>query len=151
MAKGAIHVARPPSAIKVVLVHGRLVIRFLFTSFNCLLLGLALLCEPASLSFARQSTPTLASTMALNASFVSPTADAKVAHMITQLDTTGLLSTLLNAITFWKALLTLFLAAVVYDQGESRRLSACPPPPVCVLTAFQPCTSGRRAPLSALP
>jgi hypothetical protein len=89
--------------------------------------------------------------MALNASFVSPTADAKVAHMITQLDTTGLLSTLLNAITFWKALLTLFLAAVVYDQGESRGLSACPPPPVCVLTAFQPCTSGRRAPLSALP
>ena len=104
----------------------------LFTSFNCLLLG------PASLSSARQSTPTFASTMALNASFVSPTADAKVAHIITQLDTAGLLSTLLNGITFWKALLTLFLAAVVYDQGKSLYPSPssfpCPSPrypPAC--------------------
>jgi hypothetical protein len=89
--------------------------------------------------------------MAFNASFVSPTADAKVAHMITQLDTTGLLSTLLNGITFWKALLTLFLAAVVYDQGKCLCPWASPAPPVGVLIAFQPCTSGRRVPLWALP
>jgi C-22 sterol desaturase len=54
--------------------------------------------------------------MALNASFVSPTADAKVAHMITQFDTAGLLSTIFNGFTFWKAALTLFVAAVIYDQ-----------------------------------
>lgn len=54
--------------------------------------------------------------MAVNASFVSPTADAKVAHMITQLDTAGLLSTIFNGFTFWKAVLTLLVVAVTYDQ-----------------------------------
>ena len=54
--------------------------------------------------------------MALNASFVSPTADAKVAHMITQLDTAGLVSTVLNGFTFWKALVALVVGAVLYDQ-----------------------------------
>lgn len=59
--------------------------------------------------------------MALNASFVSPTADAKVAHMITQFDTTGFFSTIINGFTFWKAALTLFIAAVIYDQRKCRR------------------------------
>ena len=52
------------------------------------------------------------------ASFVSPTADAKVAHMITQFDTAGLLSTLVNGFTFWKAALALLVGAVLYDQCE---------------------------------
>ena len=56
--------------------------------------------------------------MTVNASFVSPTADAKVAHMITQLDTAGLLSTLVNGFTFWKAALALLVGAVLYDQCE---------------------------------
>jgi C-22 sterol desaturase len=68
---------------------------------------------------------------------------------MTQLDTSGLLSTVFNGLTFWKALLTLLLAAVVYDQGESRCTSpSCAPP---VLIASQQSTSGRRAPSSAPP
>lgn len=59
--------------------------------------------------------------MALNASFVSPTADAKVAHMITQFDTAGLLSTIFNGLTFWKAAIALLVGAVIYDQCEYRR------------------------------
>ncbi|KAF2127764.1 cytochrome P450 61 [Dothidotthia symphoricarpi CBS 119687] len=54
--------------------------------------------------------------MAANASFVSPTADAKVAHMMTQLDANGLLSTVFNGLSTWKLVLTLLVAAVVYDQ-----------------------------------
>jgi len=61
---------------------------------------------------------TLALAMTVNASFVSPTADAKVAHMITQFDTAGLLSTLVNGFTFWKAALALLVGAVLYDQCE---------------------------------
>jgi len=59
--------------------------------------------------------------MALNASFVSPTADAKVAHMITQFDTAGLLSTVFNGFTFWKAALALLIGAVLYDQCKCWR------------------------------
>ncbi|KAH7385202.1 cytochrome P450 61 [Phaeosphaeria sp. MPI-PUGE-AT-0046c] len=55
--------------------------------------------------------------MALNASFVSPTADAKVAHMITQLDTNSILSTVLNGFSVWRLLLTLLVLAVTYDQA----------------------------------
>lgn len=54
--------------------------------------------------------------MAVNASFVSPTADAKVAHVIQQFDTSGLLSTALNGFTVWKLILTLLITAVAYDQ-----------------------------------
>ncbi|KAH6629599.1 cytochrome P450 61 [Boeremia exigua] len=54
--------------------------------------------------------------MTVNASFVSPTADAKVAQMITQFDTTGLISSVLNGFTIWKALLALLVGAVLYDQ-----------------------------------
>lgn len=85
--------------------------------------------------------------MALNASFVSPTADAKVAHMITQFDTAGLLSTVFNGFTFWKAALALFVGAVLYDQCEYGRNTA----QNIFLTATQSCTSGRRAPSWALP
>jgi hypothetical protein len=59
--------------------------------------------------------------MAVNASFVSPTADAKVAHMLTQFDTAGLVSTVFNGFTFWKAALTLLVAAVIYDQCKCWR------------------------------
>ncbi|KAJ8106947.1 hypothetical protein OPT61_g9202 [Boeremia exigua] len=54
--------------------------------------------------------------MTVNASFVSPTADAKVAHMITQFDTAGLIATVVNGFTVWKAVLALFIGAVLYDQ-----------------------------------
>lgn len=80
--------------------------------------------------------------MALNASFVSPTADAKVAHLITQFDTTGLLSTIFNGFTFWRAVLALLAGAVIYDQCEYRRNAVHSN----FLTALQSCTSGRRAP-----
>lgn len=62
--------------------------------------------------------------MALNASFVSPTADAKVAHMIAQFDTAGLVSTILNGFTVWKALLALLVGAVLYDQCKCGRIGA---------------------------
>lgn len=85
--------------------------------------------------------------MALNASFVSPTADAKVAHIITQFDTAGLLSTIFNGLTFWKAALALLVGAVVYDQCKCGRNALQNK----FLTAMQSCTSGRRAPSSDLP
>ena len=59
--------------------------------------------------------------MAVNASFVSPTADAKVAHIIQQFDTNGLLSTVFTGFTVWKLILTLLITAVAYDQ-----CMACP-------------------------
>lgn len=58
--------------------------------------------------------------MAVNASFVSPTADAKVAHMITQLDSNSILSTIFNGLSVWRVLLTLLMAAVVYDQCKQK-------------------------------
>lgn len=85
--------------------------------------------------------------MALNASFVSPTADAKVAHMITQFDTAGLLSTIVNGFTFWKAALALLVGAVIYDQCKCGRNAV----QNNFLTTTQSCTSGRRAPSLALP
>ena len=54
--------------------------------------------------------------MAANASFVSPTADAKVAHMITQLDTNSILGAIFNGFSIWRLLLTLLVLAVAYDQ-----------------------------------
>ncbi|RMZ71921.1 cytochrome p450 61 [Pyrenophora seminiperda CCB06] len=54
--------------------------------------------------------------MAVNASFVSPTADAKVAHVLEQFDTNGLLSTLFTGFGFWKLVLTVIVTAVAYDQ-----------------------------------
>lgn len=57
--------------------------------------------------------------MAANASFVSPTADAKVAHMITQLDTSSILGAIFNGFSLWRALLTLVVLAVAYDQCKN--------------------------------
>jgi C-22 sterol desaturase len=54
--------------------------------------------------------------MALNASFVSPTADAKAAHQVAQLDLNGVLSTLLSNVSGWTIVLTLILSCVAYDQ-----------------------------------
>ena len=54
--------------------------------------------------------------MAVNASFVSPTADAKVAHLMTQLDTNSVLATIFNGFSVWRLLLTIIVAAVAYDQ-----------------------------------
>lgn len=52
----------------------------------------------------------------VNGSFVSPTADATIFPQVSQ--PTGLVASLLQGFTVWKALLTLFLGAVVYDQCE---------------------------------
>ena len=52
----------------------------------------------------------------VNGSFVSPTADATILPQVFQ--PTGLVASLLQGFSVWKALLTLFLGAVVYDQCE---------------------------------
>jgi C-22 sterol desaturase len=54
--------------------------------------------------------------MAVNASFVSPTADAKVAHMMTQLDGHSMLAAVVNGLSVWRLLLTMVVVAVAYDQ-----------------------------------
>lgn len=84
--------------------------------------------------------------MAANASFVSPTADAKVAHMMAQVDASGLLSTAFNGLSLWKLVLTLFFMAVAYDQcmHRSNRVRRT------LLTALQSSTSGTRAPSRGL-
>ena len=53
-------------------------------------------------------------------SFVSPLADATVVPQLFQ--PSGLLGSLLGDFNVWKALLTLFIAAVIYDQCESSTL-----------------------------
>ncbi|KAF2262155.1 cytochrome P450 61 [Lojkania enalia] len=54
--------------------------------------------------------------MAVNASFVSPTADAKFANVAAQLDVNGVVSTILSNLTGWKLVLTVLLVLVAYDQ-----------------------------------
>lgn len=50
----------------------------------------------------------------VNGSFVSPSADATISpQLFYNVDS---LSAVLNGFTFWKALATLFFAAVIYDQ-----------------------------------
>lgn len=58
--------------------------------------------------------------MALNATFASPTADAKFAA-IAQQNVNGILSTIANGTNAWTIAATLFLALVVYDQRECFR------------------------------
>ncbi|KAF2004672.1 cytochrome P450 61 [Amniculicola lignicola CBS 123094] len=53
--------------------------------------------------------------MTANASFVSPTADAKVAHMVSQLDAGGIVSRILQ-VNGWALALTVLLMLVAYDQ-----------------------------------
>ena len=65
--------------------------------------------------------------MAVNASFVSPTADANVAHMITHLDTNSLLSAVFNGFSVWRLLLTLIVLAVAYDQCTDSLTCMRPP------------------------
>jgi C-22 sterol desaturase len=54
--------------------------------------------------------------MAVNASFVSPTADAKVAHMMAQFDSSSVLSAVFNGFSIWRLLLTILVLAIAYDQ-----------------------------------
>jgi C-22 sterol desaturase len=54
--------------------------------------------------------------MAVNASFVSPTADAKAAQHLVQLDLNGLLSTILAGVNGWTIVLTTLMLCVAYDQ-----------------------------------
>jgi len=59
--------------------------------------------------------------MAANASFVSPTADAKVAHTIAAFNASGVLSKMLNNLSGWQLVLTVILSLVAYDQCTSQR------------------------------
>ena len=52
--------------------------------------------------------------MAANASFVSPSADAKDIHLLDQFDTAGLLSSALEGFTLWRLALTLIVSAIAY-------------------------------------
>ncbi|KAL2007760.1 hypothetical protein VTN00DRAFT_7742 [Thermoascus crustaceus] len=52
----------------------------------------------------------------VNGSFASPAADATVSVQFS--NPSGLLMTIYNGFTWWSALLTLFLAAVIYDQAK---------------------------------
>lgn len=52
----------------------------------------------------------------ITGSFVSPSADATVVPQF--IASAGLLNSVLDGLTIWKLLGTLFLAAVVYDQCE---------------------------------
>lgn len=56
--------------------------------------------------------------MAINGSFVSPTADAQVAHRVAQLDVNGFFSTILDGVSGWTIVLTALLLCVAYDQCE---------------------------------
>jgi C-22 sterol desaturase len=73
------------------------------------------LCDPAP-PISRSRTLFHGPTMALNASFVSPTADAKVAHLMSQFDNNSLLSVVFSGFSVWRLLLTLVVVAVAYDQ-----------------------------------
>lgn len=53
----------------------------------------------------------------VDGSFVSPTADATAFPL--PFAPGGLVSSFLNDLTVWKAVLTLFIAAVIYDQRMS--------------------------------
>jgi hypothetical protein len=55
----------------------------------------------------------------VNGSFVSPSADATIVPQL--FAPSGLIGSVLEGFTVWKALLTLFLAAVIYDQRKSHR------------------------------
>lgn len=57
--------------------------------------------------------------MAVNVSFVSPTADAKVAHLAASFDHNGLVSMLMNNLSGWRLVLTILVLAVAYDQCMS--------------------------------
>lgn len=50
----------------------------------------------------------------LTGSFVSPSADATVSPQL--FAPAGLVATILDGFTIWKGILTLFIAAVLYDQ-----------------------------------
>jgi uncharacterized membrane protein len=79
--------------------------------------------------------------MVANASFVSPTADAKFAQKINQFDTNGIVSTLLNGVNGWTITLTVFLMLVAYDQCKLETLNcACEN----VLTTPQSSISGTK-------
>lgn len=50
----------------------------------------------------------------VNGSYVSPIADATIFPKV--FEPTGLVASMLQGVSVWKAILTLFLGAVVYDQ-----------------------------------
>jgi C-22 sterol desaturase len=66
--------------------------------------------------------------MAVNASFVSPTADAKVAHLMTQFESNSFLSAVFNGFSIWRLLFTMLVVAIAYDQCMgpfTRRAGRC--------------------------
>lgn len=59
---------------------------------------------------------------AMNASYGVPLEQAQYAHTLLQQNDAGFLGRILAGFSAWSLLLTLFLAAVVYDQSEWRLL-----------------------------
>lgn len=71
---------------------------------------------PPSFPSSSLSPETLFVMASVNGSFASPAADATVTPRLFQAG--GLVSAYLENLNAWKAILTLFLAAVIYDQSE---------------------------------
>jgi C-22 sterol desaturase len=59
----------------------------------------------------------------VNGSFVSPSADATISPQLFY--NADALSAVLTGFTFWKALATLFFAAVIYDQRKQDPIRLC--------------------------
>ncbi len=53
----------------------------------------------------------------MTGSFVSPSADATISPQL--FAPVGLVASILDGLTVWKLILTLFVAAVIYDQCRS--------------------------------
>lgn len=53
----------------------------------------------------------------MTGSFVSPSADATISPQL--FAPAGLVASILDGLTVWKLILTLFIAAVIYDQCKS--------------------------------
>jgi hypothetical protein len=56
----------------------------------------------------------------MTGSFVSPSADATISPQL--FAPAGLVASILDGLTVWKLILTLFVAAVIYDQCKSKFL-----------------------------
>lgn len=81
---------------------------------------------------------------AVNGSFVSPSADAVVSPQL--FEPSGLLASLVGGLNVWKAIVTLFLGAVIYDQREYSQ-SPTPGRGIMRLCSF-PREDGPRSPVA---
>jgi len=54
----------------------------------------------------------------VNATFASPSADAKYAQFFVSQSSSGIIAKIVGGLNFWSIVLSLFLLLVVYDQGK---------------------------------